>query len=134
LWDLVIGKCLKVLQGHGDKVMDLALSPDGNTLASASLDRTIKLWNSKTGECLRTLEGHTYWVLSIDFSPDGLTLISSSKDETIRLWDVTTGQCLKILTGKPYEGMNITGIKGLTEAEKATLKALGAIEEVGGET
>lgn len=29
---------------------------------------------------------------------------------------------------RPYKGMNITGVKGLTEAEKATLKALGAIE------
>jgi hypothetical protein len=35
---------------------------------------------------------------------------------------------IKVFCDRPYEGMNITGVKGLTEAEKATLKALGAIE------
>jgi hypothetical protein len=51
-------------------------------------------------------------------------------DSTIKLWDVLTGECLKTLRSKrPYEGMNITGVAGLTEAEKATLKALGAVED-----
>jgi hypothetical protein len=45
------------------------------------------------------------------------------------LWDIKTGECLKTLSEKPYEGMNITGITGITEAEKATLKTLGAIED-----
>lgn len=49
-------------------------------------------------------------------------------DETIKLWDFKTGECLKTLSNKPYAGMNITGVKGLTAAEKATLKALGAVE------
>lgn len=53
------------------------------------------------------------------------------------LWNVHTGLCIQTLRGhnlktlrpeRPYEGMNITGITGLTEAEKATLKALGAVE------
>jgi WD40 repeat protein len=57
----------------------------------------------------------------------GATIASGSFDGTIKLWDVKTGECLKTLRDKlPYEGMNITGVTGLTEAEKATLKALGA--------
>ena len=44
------------------------------------------------------------------------------------MWDIQTGECIKKLINKPYAGMNITGVKGLTEAEKAALKALGAIE------
>ena len=45
-------------------------------------------------------------------------------------WDVQTGECLKTLRiDRPYELMNITGVKGLTEAQKATLKALGAVED-----
>jgi hypothetical protein len=35
----------------------------------------------------------------------------------------------RYLTDRPYEGMNIAGVTGLTEAEKATLKALGAVED-----
>ena len=49
--------------------------------------------------------------------------------EAINIWDITTGKALKTLRlDRLYEGMNITGVKGITEAEKATLKALGAIE------
>jgi WD40 repeat protein len=51
-------------------------------------------------------------------------------DETIKLWDINTGKCLKTLRAdRPYEGMNITRITGITEAQKATLQVLGAIVE-----
>jgi WD40 repeat protein len=56
-------------------------------------------------------------------------LASASQDETIKLWDAKTGDCLKTLpVPKPYQGMNITGVTGLTDAQKATVKALGAVE------
>ena len=78
---------------------------------------------------MRTLQGHTSFVWSAAFSPDNQTLASGSEDETIKLWDVLTGKCFKTLKApRPYEGMNITGVTGLTEAEKNTLLALGAIE------
>ena len=57
-------------------------------------------------------------------------LASSSADETIKLWDVNDGECLKTLRiPRPYEGMNIKGVTGLTEATIAMLKALGAVED-----
>jgi WD40 repeat protein len=78
---------------------------------------------------MRTLTGHIREVFSVTVSPDGQTLASGSADQTARLWDVKTGECLKILkTPGLYEGMNITGVTGLTEAQKATLKAFGAVE------
>jgi WD40 repeat protein len=56
-------------------------------------------------------------------------LASGSQDETIKLWDVKTGECVKTLRAdRLYEGMSITDVKGLTVAQKATLKALGAVE------
>jgi WD40 repeat protein len=56
-------------------------------------------------------------------------LVSGSQDETIKLWNPTTGECLKTLrVDRLYEGMNIQGATGLTAAQKATLKTLGAIE------
>jgi len=55
--------------------------------------------------------------------------MSGSHDETIKLWDVRTGECLKTLRAdRLYEGMNIRGAQGLTAAQQATLKALGAVE------
>ncbi|MBN3906819.1 MAG: hypothetical protein HWQ35_09760 [Nostoc sp. NMS1] len=129
IWDVSIGKCLRTLQDHTNTVYSVAFSPDGRILASGSGDQTVKLWDVNTGSCLRTLFGHTRWVWSITFSCDGQTVVSCSEDETIKIWDVQTGKCLKTLKSKnPYEGMNITSISGLTESQKDTLKALGAVE------
>jgi len=98
-------------------------------MASVSADQTAKLWEINTGQCLQTLQGHTDWVSSVAWSWDGQTLATGSSDETIKLWDVATGKYLKTLkTQRPYEGMNITRVTGLTQAQTATLKVLGAFE------
>jgi WD40 repeat protein len=90
----------------------------------------VKLWAVNIGQCLKTWRGHSSQVLSVAFSPDGETLASSSADETIRLWSIHTGDCIKILrVDRPYEGMNITGTTGLTQAQRATIKALGAVSK-----
>jgi WD40 repeat protein len=57
-------------------------------------------------------------------------LVSGGDDSTIRIWDTHTGECIRILRPpRPYEGMNITGATGLTDAQRETLKALGAVED-----
>ena len=77
-----------VLQlGHGGRVNGVAFSPDGQILASASDDDTVKLWNPATGALLRTLAGHRSAVQSVAFSPDGRTLASASWDNTVKLWN-----------------------------------------------
>ncbi len=129
LWDANTGDCLQTLSEHKSWIQTVAFSPDGQTLASGSCDNTIKLWDVQTGECRQSLQGHVSWIWSVTFSPDGQRLASGSQDETIKLWDLKTGHCLKTLIAKrPYEGMNLTDVRGLTEAQKATLKALGAVE------
>ena len=129
LWDTSSGQCRKTLHSHTDWVRSVNFSPQGNILASSSDDQTLKLWDTSTGQVLKTLQGHMIWVWSVAFSPDSKTLASGSEDGTIKLWDVLTGECVKTLRSKrPYEGMNITGVTGLSEAQKSTLKALGAVE------
>ena len=63
-----------ILSGHTNLVRFIAFSPDGQTLASGSVDQTIRLWNMRTGQVRHVLSGHTNSVTSIAFSPDGQTI------------------------------------------------------------
>jgi len=92
-------QCVQTLSGHGDRVSAIALSRDGKILASASLDKIIRLWNLKTGKNFGTLSGHTDGITSLALSSDGQLLASGSLDQTIRLWHLGTGSLLRVLTG-----------------------------------
>ena len=74
------------MRGHSNRVWSVAFSPDGQYLASGSLNKTVKLWHVESGECIRTMEGHSNYVLSVAFSPDGQYLASGSEDKTVKLW------------------------------------------------
>ena len=129
LWDIHTGECLQILQGHTDWIRSVAFSYSGEIVVSGSVDLTVRLWDIRTGECLKILQCHTSRINSVASSYDGKIIAACCRDGTIRLWDIETGECLKILkSDRPYEHMNIKGVTGLTEAVKATLKALGAVE------
>ena len=68
----------------------LAYSPNGQTLAAASYDHTIRLLSASQGNQVHRLDGHTDQALAVAFSPDGKTLASSGQDGTVRLWNLTT--------------------------------------------
>ncbi|MBD2462598.1 PD40 domain-containing protein [Oscillatoria sp. FACHB-1407] len=132
LWDVALGQPIYCLNGHPGSIAAVAFSPTGKLIASGDFDGGIKLWDAQTGKLIRSLKEHIGWIPSLTFDPTGHYLASGSKDETIRLWNVETGECLKVLrSDRPYEGMNITGVQGLNEAQKETLKVLGAIEHLG---
>ena len=69
----------------------MSFSPDGNRLASASQDQTVKVWDAQTGQETFSLKGHTDWVCSVAFRPDGKRLASASQDQTVKVWDARTG-------------------------------------------
>jgi WD40 repeat protein len=93
----------KILTGHAGWVRCIAFSPDGEVLASASSDRTLKLWDYETGDCLRTYTGHQSSVYSIAFSSAGDLIVSGSGDRTVKLWDCYSNTCIKTLYGQTNE-------------------------------
>lgn len=77
------------------QITSLAFSPDGQILASAGRDKTIRLWDLSNGEQIgEPLIGHTDWVSSVAFSPDGKYLASAGWDAIINLWNPKTGEQL----------------------------------------
>ncbi|MBV9690917.1 MAG: NACHT domain-containing protein [Ktedonobacteraceae bacterium] len=129
LWDVRTGQPLNTLRGHTNRVWSVAFSPDGKTLASGGDDHNVRLWDVSTGQALNTSISHASWVRMVTFSSDG-QMLASGGGGTIKLWNVSTGECLKTLRhDRPYERTNITGVEGLTEAQKSALKALGAIDD-----
>jgi WD40 repeat protein len=99
IWNAIIGKCIRELEGHQKIVKGLAWSPDGKTLASCSGDGNILLWDGKSGNQRQVLKGHTECVEGIAWSPDGRRLCSASWDMTVRLWEAETGEALGTLSG-----------------------------------
>jgi WD40 repeat protein len=97
IWNLPERKLRRTLFGHRKQIRSLAISLDGQILASAS--HKIKLWDLKTGESFQTLFGHKEWVSALAIGVDGQTVISGSEDKTIRIWNLRTGQLLRTLNG-----------------------------------
>lgn len=130
LWDVNSGQPLERWRDHAVKALVVAFHPAGQFIACVTVERTIEIRNFDTGALLHTLIGHTTPVLSVDFNPTDPILASSDWDGTIKIWDLDRGVCLDTLRSPgPYAGLNISGVTGITEAQRAALMTLGAIEE-----
>lgn len=75
-------------------VTAVAFSSDGALVASASMDRTIKIWSTASWTLLQTLGGNTNGFTSVAFSPDGQKIVSGNVDGTVTIWDRLSGDCL----------------------------------------
>jgi WD40 repeat protein len=115
---------------HPGVVSALNWVSSGELLVSGGSDGRLRWWQMHSGECVLVQQAHQGRVWALKVSPDGRRLASCGEDGTIRLWDLESGKHVRTLRHeRPYERLNITGIRGLTQAEIATLRALGAIED-----
>lgn len=88
---------LASLAGHTSRVNDVALSPNGQLLASASDDKTVIIWNLQTRKVKYTLKGHSQKVNTVTISSDNKFAISGSNDGKVIIWDLSTGEIYKTI-------------------------------------
>ena len=130
LWDVATGEQLgEPMTGHNDWVRGIAFSPDGQTLVSASHDKSLILWNIrdqiedpfKLGALMRA---HLQGIRTVAFSPDGQIIASGGDDETIVLWNASSGQPL----GEPLRG-HVAGVRSVAFSPDGRILASGADDE-----
>jgi WD40 repeat protein/DNA-binding SARP family transcriptional activator len=87
--DVATDKVVTVLTAHTGHVQDIAYSPNGKLLATASIDHTVRIWDAHTGRPLRILY-HPDAVDAVAFSPNSDKVATLDYAGTIRLWDACT--------------------------------------------
>lgn len=86
----------------------IAISPDDDTIATASSDKIIRLWNAKNLSQKLTLEGHSGSVYGLSFNKgSGSRLASAGWDDHIRVWDTATGTLINAWDGKGDDIWNV---------------------------
>ena len=104
LWDWRNRQLLHKLPGHVKNMgINLAFSPDGRHLTSASWSGDVMIWGAETGQHLRTRSGHRQAVSALAFSPDGRRLVSACFDRHLSLWDVATGE--RLYSRRGHDGL-----------------------------
>ena len=100
IWNAATGQEeLPPILAHPSPIQGLVFSPDGQQLATFSLDATTILWNATSGRKLQTFGGHSHVVMDAVFSADGKRLATASLDKTAKVWDVASGAELLTLRG-----------------------------------
>ncbi|GAU34431.1 hypothetical protein TSUD_393840 [Trifolium subterraneum] len=108
LWEPFIDKHLKTqMTGHQQLVNQVSFSPDGQWIASASFDKSVKIWNGTTGKFVAAFRGHVGPVYQISWSADSRLLLSGSKDSTLKVWDIRTRKLKQDLPGHADEVFSV---------------------------
>lgn len=93
---------IKTFEEHTDEVTSLAVSPDGKFVASASLDKSVKVRLLPEGKVFRTFTGDSGFTI-VRFLSDSATLLTVNRKMEIRCWDIETSECIKVMKGHTRE-------------------------------
>jgi hypothetical protein len=130
VWDVQSGECIFAHEEEVEGISAIAWGASEDELISGDSKGKLSWWDIPSGKCVRVREAHQGKIQSLKRSPDGCWLASCGDDGAIMLWNVYHGEHVQTMRrDRPYERLNITGIRGLSKAQKETLHVLGAWED-----
>ncbi|AFZ13790.1 serine/threonine protein kinase with WD40 repeats [Crinalium epipsammum PCC 9333] len=125
IWNMINHEKIGNIQVESDSFIAIAISPDGQILASGTNDE-IKLWNIANREEKQTFTVDSGGITALAFSPDGKILASGSNDNTIQIWNLITGKIIRTLAGhsSPIRSMAFSpnGQKLVSSSDDNTIK------------
>jgi WD40 repeat protein len=108
LFNVATGQEVRRFEGQTGDLRQLALSPDGKTVAAASSSflptgpvNDLRAWDAATGKSLWHVEGGAAWLQGLAFSPDGKLLATTDPFGAIALYDVTAGREVRRVAAQP---------------------------------
>lgn len=129
VWDADNGERLHAFVGCAGVVSVLTWTADGKCIICGGSDGILRWWDSEKEACFRVRKAHQGAIQSLKVCPHGNVLASCGDDNAIHIWDLERGDLLHThRRDRPYERLNMSEVKGLTEAQKASLRMLGAIQ------
>jgi len=93
---------------HTHSVSSICSTPDGQYMATASFDKTIKIWQVKNKKCVKTLIDNSDWIYSISYSPSGKHLIAGLGNGTIKIWATNNYECIRSIEAHKDSVMSVT--------------------------
>lgn len=103
----------RAVRAHEENVRELAWSPDGTLLVSASSDETVKLWSMPEGTMEKKLLNRNGGFTALAISPDGTKMVTGDSGGEIRVWQLPKAKSVRTLTGYWPEGTRVTRVSGL---------------------
>jgi len=128
IWDPIRGTHQHTLVGQSGTIHALAWGTSNPVVISGGDDGKLCWWNLEKGECVGVQPAHEGAVQALRRTTDGTMLASCGDDGAIMIWELEGSAPIKTLRrDRPYERLNITGLRGITNAQRTSLLALGAI-------
>lgn len=114
-----------ILEGHSARIRSMQFSSDGKFLASAGIDGSLRIWDLTAGTSEMFSDNDIIWSLAI--GPESRSVYTASNSGATSRWNLDDGTRKIYRSPRPYEGMDLSGAVGLSEATLRGLVGMGAI-------
>lgn len=130
-WDVLTGECIEAVPAHHSLIWSVVYNEFAQKLATVEENGVVMVWKVQYANRMELVNSfkHDCKAMSVAFNLEGTLLWSGGEDGKVKIWDLENNKLLTTLSvPAPYDGLNIKGVTGLTEAQRVNLRNLGAYD------